>query len=245
MHAGVHAAASVLERHTHDAATICSVQYGRFTEYYVGKAVDCDHRTLKVTPAGEPHWNRFAAVDTFGLRIDVDNAAFAGMPAVSRLLDSRAFFDGGAYALIARQLIHEMTRPDEVADLAIEALLLELVARMSRLHPRARATPEWLRRAHEMVSDLFRTPLTVEQVARAVDVSPTRLARAYRERYGTTIAQRVRALRLESAEQELVSGSAGLAEIALRAGFYDQSHFTTAYRRHFGITPAQRRRQAR
>lgn len=243
VHAGTHAAASVLDRHTHDVPTICSVQYGRFTEYYIGKAFDCDARTLKITPAEEPHWNRFAGVDTFGLRIDVDSRAFTDVPAVARLLERRAFFEADAYALLSRQLLREMSRPDAVSALSVEGLLLELLARMARLHAAPGTAPLFVRRAHELVTELFRTQLTLDEIAATVGVPPAQLARAFRTHYGCTIAQHIRQLRLEAAEHELVTTDARLVEIALRAGYYDQSHFSNAYRRHYGITPSERRRQ--
>jgi AraC family transcriptional regulator len=243
VHAGLHAAASVLDRHTHRMPTICSVQYGRFTEYYAGSAFDCDERTLKITPAEELHWNRFAEVDTFGLRIDVDSGAFGDVTPVSRLLERRAFFAADEYALLSRQLLREMSEPDAVTALSVEGLLLELLARMARLHRARTEVPAFVRRARELVNDLFRTHLTLDDVAAASGATPAQLARAYRVHYGCTIAQHVRRLRIEAAEHELVTTDAKLVEIALRAGFYDQSHFANAYRRHYGLTPAQRRRQ--
>lgn len=245
LHAGLHTAASVIERHTHDTPTLCSVRYGRFTEYYPGKAVDCDARTLKLTPAGEPHWNRFAPVDTFGVRVDVDPRGFADTPAIARLLEERVFLDAAAFGPISAQLLRELERPDELSALALEGLLLELLARMARLRWGGEVLPGYVRRAQELVTAQFRTPLSVEDVARAVGVPAAHLARAFRRAYGCTVAQRVRQLRLEAADRDLVSTSKSIASVALDAGFYDQSHFSNAYRRYFGSTPAARRRLAR
>ena len=36
----------------------------------------------------------------------------------------------------------------------------------------------------------------------------------------------------------------GIAQIALEAGFFDQSHFTRAFKQHFGATPLAYRRDA-
>jgi AraC family transcriptional regulator len=47
-------------------------------------------------------------------------------------------------------------------------------------------------------------------------------------------------LRLEWAAARL-SEERSLAQIALEAGFADQSHFTRAFRRHFGVTPGRYR----
>jgi AraC family transcriptional regulator len=241
---GVHPATSVLERHTHETPTICSVQYGRFTEYYPGKAFDCDARTLKVTPAGEPHWNRFAAVDTFGLRIDVDRHAFTELPAIADMLDERVFFEADAFALLTAQLVRELTRPDDLSGLAVEGLLLELLAQMARLNAdRTRRAPQYVREAYDLIASQFRSRVSVEGVAQMVGVPAPQLARAFRREYACTIAQKIRQLRVEYAAGALARTDLPLAQIALSAGFYDQSHFSNAFRRHFGVTPSTYRQR--
>jgi AraC family transcriptional regulator len=44
-------------------------------------------------------------------------------------------------------------------------------------------------------------------------------------------------LRLERARRMLLEPGARLSDIAQRAGFADQAHFTRLFKRHFGITP--------
>ncbi|HSJ24493.1 MAG TPA: AraC family transcriptional regulator [Longimicrobiales bacterium] len=235
-----------LARHTHDLPTICSVQHGSFTEYYPGKAVECGGGTLKVTPAGEPHWNRFDGVTTFGLRIDVDPGRFNGHGPVRRMLGERIFLTAGVLDALTRDIAAEVRGRDTVAPVAAEGLLLELVARMARVaESREPLAPAWLRRADEIVHDLFRTPLTVASIAAEVGVHGSTLARRYRQEYGCTIARRLRALRIEHAARRLSSSDAAISGIALDAGFYDQSHFTNAFRSHMGITPAEYRRRHR
>lgn len=242
---GVHERASVLARHTHDAPTICCVQRGRFTEYYPGKAVDCDARTLKVTPAGEPHWNHFGGATTYGIRIDVDVSRFEGAGAITRMLGERVFVPAGSFAELTDQLVLELRRSDAVSGLATEGLLLELVARLARaVENTTPPRPAWLGRADELVRASFREPLTIGTVAAAVGVRPHALASGYRLAFGCSIAERIRRLRLEYAAQQLAHSDAGIAEIAATAGFYDQSHLSHSFRRHFGVTPGVFRRHA-
>jgi AraC family transcriptional regulator len=240
---GRHAADSVLPRHTHDSPTICCVERGRFIEYYRGKAVDCDERMVKVTPAGDPHWNRFEGTETRGIRIDIDRGRFEGLGAVHQLLDERRFFRASVLHGWTRRLVDELTAPDDAAPVAVEGLLLEMLARLSRLRsPRMKARPEWLLAADELVREGFRSPLTLSSVAAQVGVHPTTLARAYRRAYGCTVGERIRELRIEYAAAELATSSASLSEVGLRAGFYDQSHFTNIFRRYRQLTPAEYRR---
>jgi AraC family transcriptional regulator len=234
---GVHEPASVLERHSHDVPTICCVRSGRFTEYYPGKAVDCDPRTLKITPAGEPHWNRFAGVTTFGIRIDVDATRFDGVPEIGRMLDERLFFAAGAFTMLTQQLTVELSRSDPLGAIAAEGLLLELLARMASVRDARATVPRWLRHADDIVHERVMDPLSVAALATLVGVPATRLARAYRQEYGCTIAQKTRQLRLELAARELTAADANIAQLAVELGYYDQSHFTNAFRRHFGVSP--------
>jgi AraC family transcriptional regulator len=67
----------------------------------------------------------------------------------------------------------------------------------------------------------------------------------FRQEYGCTLGDYLRNLRIGFASRRLATSSAPLAEIALAAGFADQSHFTKAFRRATGMTPVAWRRHFR
>jgi AraC family transcriptional regulator len=71
------------------------------------------------------------------------------------------------------------------------------------------------------------------------------LARTFRRTFGCTVGEYLRRLRIERAAEQLVSGDLPLAEIALAAGFADQSHFSNVFRRRTGVSPSAFRREAR
>jgi AraC family transcriptional regulator len=241
---GSHPAASSLPRHHHTEPTICCVQRGRFVEYYPGKSVDCDPRMVKVTPAGEPHWNRFSDVDTRGLRIDVVRDRFSSAPAVHRLLGERLFFQDAAFEGMARRITGELTAPDSTALIAAEGLLLELLARLARLSTLPGSPPPpWLTRANDIISDTFTSAVTLSAVAADVGVHATTLAKAFRQAFGCTVGERIRTLRIEQAARQLADTSRPLVRIALEAGFYDQSHFSNTFRKQLHLTPAEYRRR--
>jgi AraC family transcriptional regulator len=101
-----------------------------------------------------------------------------------------------------------------------------------------------------MLHDRFAEQLTVAEVAAAVGVHPVHLARVFRLHYGMPVGGYVRGLRLDWAAGRLAAadGADGadqnIAQIALLAGFYDQSHFTRAFKHRFGLTPRAYRRAA-
>ena len=83
------------------------------------------------------------------------------------------------------------------------------------------------------------------EVAATVGVHPVHLARVFRLHYGTPVGAYVRGLRLEWAAGRLTASDDNIAQIALQSGFYDQSHFTRAFKHQFGLTPLAYRRAAR
>lgn len=108
----------------------------------MGNAVDCVSDTLKLMPAGETHWNRFAADETHGLRIDVDGGRFREAPAIQRLLHQRTHVRGERVGHIVQSLLVEIDAQDDAASLAVEGLLLECSALSAGISPvRGRSRP--------------------------------------------------------------------------------------------------------
>jgi AraC family transcriptional regulator len=144
----------------------------------------------------------------------------------------------------AWRLTSELRASDPAAPLALEALVLDLVAASIRrlLPPPAlpRRPPGWLAAVEERLHDWNRTAVRVAALADEIGVHPVHLARVFRAHHGVPLGTYLRGLRLDWAAGQLRT-STPLAEIAAGAGFVDQSHFTRAFRRHTGLTPGQYR----
>jgi AraC family transcriptional regulator len=154
---GIHPAGSTLPWHTHDGPTICFVLQGAFTEISAGETLDCRPAMLKVTPAGERHWNRFDRGDARGLLIEADPARAEALRPHAAILDQHVAFQGGLPAAIARRIYEELRMMDEAAPLAIEGLLLELLAattRQGRANGGGRGRPGWVLRARDLLRRL-------------------------------------------------------------------------------------------
>lgn len=83
----------------------------------------------------------------------------------------------------------------------------------------------------------FGTPLRVADIAAHARVHPVTLAKAFRHRHGVSPAEYLREVRLTWARDILHGSSRPLADIALCAGFWDQSHFTRLFTRRFDTLP--------
>ena len=153
-------------------------------------------------------------------------------------------FQTGPMVQLAMRLYGEFRDRDALAPLAMEGLMLELLAAAGRC-PVTSADPRparWLRQARDLVQDRFAENLSLRDIALAVGVHPAHLARSFRQQYHCTIGDFVRNLRMEQARHQLTTTDSPLCDIALAVGYSDQSHFTTAFKRHTGLTPSQFRK---
>ncbi len=242
---GIHRAGSALPWHHHAGPTFCFVLQGAFAEYMRGRTIDCRPSSLKLTPAGADHWNRFDLGDVRGLQIEIDPARCRAVERYGAVLDQHRHFGSGAELQLARRLYTEFRTMDSAAPLAIEGLLLELVALIARSRPIGPASadraPPWVRRAHDLLHESLSSRLSLSAIAADVGVHPATLARGYRRAYGCSLGEMQRRLRLELAARLLAATGLSAAEIAQLTGFFDQSHLTNSFRRHYGTSPLRYR----
>jgi AraC family transcriptional regulator len=219
---------------------------GAFTEWAGRTPVLCIPSTLKFMPAGERHCDDFDRGPVRGLLIEVEPDRLKALQPYGAVLDRRMHSCGGAPAEIALRLHAELCHMDSAAPLAIEGLMLELLATASRQPesvPR-RSPPGWLQQVRCRIEEGVTGTLGVTEVANLVGVHPVTLARTFRRVYGCTMGEYVRRRRLERAMQQLRESNASLVSIALANGFADQSHFTNLFRRYTGVTPSAFRRRS-
>lgn len=81
---------------------------------------------------------------------------------------------------------------------------------------------------------------SVAWLAREVGVSETSLRRAFKARFGITVMEHVRNLRLDAAHLLLREGGLRVSEVAYRVGYSNPANFATAFRRRFGCPPGRR-----
>jgi AraC family transcriptional regulator len=81
------------------------------------------------------------------------------------------------------------------------------------------------------------------RLSERLGVSDAWLARAYRSRRGEGLGERRRRRQVETAVVLLETGRLALADVALEAGFCDQSHMNRSFKLLLGCTPADVRRE--
>jgi len=193
--------------------------------------------------AGETHSDHFYSPGVRCFIIDVGPSWIEHAKEYGVRLYGSANYEGGLLSHLALKAYAEFCKKDKPSQLAIEGLGLELMAEASR-HPHSkldRSAPVWLRRAREMLHAHFSEALTHRQIASSVGVHPVHLAREFRRHYKCTIGEYVRRLKIDYACLQLSDSHASLHQIALSAGFFDQSHFARTFKQIMGVTPGNYR----
>ena len=158
-------------------------------------------------------------------------------------MSDSAAFCGGWLGSLMRRLYSEFRNSDEVSPLVMEGLGLEIMSELSRnsIKDRAHKSPAWLDRARDLIHSRFSECLTLAGIAASVVVHPVHLASEFRRFYSCSVGEYVRRLRIEFACEEIARSDAPLTQIALEAGFSDQSHFCKTFKHLTGMTPSQYR----
>ena len=131
---------------------------------------------------------------------------------------------------------------EPAAEPMAEDLTIEVLAQVRRrLRERSGPPPSWLETVKQRIQDAPH-PVSVSALAQEVGVHRVHLARSFREHYGRSVTGHLQRTRLHRARCLLTDRELGLAEVAVMAGFSDQSHMTRATRAAWGVTPAALRR---
>jgi len=147
---------------------------------------------------------------------------------------------------IGRSLAAEVDAGAPAGSIYAESLVNTLVAHLLRHHSSAGERFQHylgglpkrkLRRVTEFIDENLDRDLTLLEIAEIAELSPFHFARSFKQATGSTPIQFLMHRRVDLAKQLLVESELPIVEIGLRAGFKNQSHFTTLFRKITALTP--------
>jgi len=191
-------------------------------------------------PAGTPHRTRSHGARL--VRMEFPDAALA----LARVRPQPTMFTHPRTISLARRVADEVRSRDHGWQLVVHGLLLELLGHVAREQsaPSGCRAPTWLRDVKDRLDSEWRQAISLSELASAAGVHPVHLARSFRACYGSSVGEYRRARQLEAAEERLRRSDEDLRQVALSCGFADQSHFSKAFSRAFGVSPGRYRRTA-
>lgn len=238
-----------LGTHTHPRPALSFVSRGSFRETSRRGVSVCTAGMIHVRPSEEPHANEFDPLGSRVLIVEPPVETAFGDRRIRRLLGRSTIVRDGTVRALARQLQWELHHQDPASDLAVEGLVLALLARLLRVTSGAdesgcQSVPERLERARDFIDANFVRALSLADIAAVADLHPSSLARAFKRRYDVTPWQYQRRRQIAWVKAELLRGHRPIAALAHEAGFADHSHLTRAFQASEGMPPSAVRRKS-
>ncbi|MBB4100725.1 AraC family transcriptional regulator [Sphingomonas kyeonggiensis] len=237
-------AGSSMADHFHETPSLCILIAGDYEEAVRGRSEQYRAGSLSFCPPYEPHAQRIGRSGASKLLLEPNTPVLAFLAEHIRLEEAPAIHTPAA-AEIGRRMVAELSINDAFSSIALEGLGQELLALFGRsASQRADVPARWLRDACAYLAEHGHEPHDLRAIAAAVGCDPVRLSRGFRRKFGHTIGQHQRKLRVVAASELLAATRMPLAEIAQSCGFYDQSHLTRVFKAEVGCTPAAFRKRS-
>ena len=229
----IHPPGQVIGEHSHDWPYLMLPALGDYVERDdTGEARIAGPATV-LHPAGACHANCIGMHGMEGLSIEFD-PAWARLAGLELASHGAQAWVGGPVASSARALaaLWRDTSSSDAEVTKATAAFLRFAFAQEKATP-----PKWLGDVQRLL-DADEPPSTAE-IARRLDLHPAWLARSYREATGEGLHETLRRKRLERATLLLRNSDSPPADIALAAGFCDQSHMIRGFKAVLGRTPLE------
>lgn len=93
--------------------------------------------------------------------------------------------------------------------------------------------------AKQYIEKHFTKPLTLEEVALEVKLSPTYFSKIFKEYFRATFIEYVTKIRMEEARKLIQENEISLKEISFLIGYNDPNYFSRVFKKHYGDSPRQ------
>ncbi|WP_020619773.1 response regulator transcription factor [Paenibacillus daejeonensis] len=102
----------------------------------------------------------------------------------------------------------------------------------------------WFQQALDIIAQSEDMQLTLEMVADAVNVHPVTLSRTFKQRMGLNFVHFLTKKKMNASRKLLLTSDKRITEIAEMMGYTDQSYFRSLFKKEFGYSPSELRRQS-
>lgn len=157
---------------------------------------------------------------------------------IAKGLDTEQAFKMNSYYL---RIIDNASSLDSIMDIS-EQMLLDYTGKMDRLN-RMNCKSKLVSDSMGYIAAHICEPMTLNDVADAVGLSPSYVSRQFQKETGVSISDYIRESKLKKAGIMLRYTDHSYSEISDMFGFSSQSHFIRKFKEYYGTTPKKYREQ--
>ncbi len=123
--------------------------------------------------------------------------------------------------------------------LVIQAEACNSLSAVSKGYRISKLDRDCLMHAREYIIGNLESPPSLSELARIIGMNEYKLKRGFKETFGNTVFGYLSDARLEIAKNNLLETSKPVTEIAFELGYSSVQHFSSAFKKKFGISPAK------
>jgi AraC family transcriptional regulator len=229
--------------HEHAKTSLVFCLDGRLEERHGAAVGEIQPGSMLVLPREAVHSDRIGPTGCRAVFVSLLQDQVEAFGPLAPVLQVPSFSDNSQLADLGRAFHRELWSEDPFRSVATDGLAWQLLAQLGRDPPaRAGSVPGWLARVRDQLHDSPIREHSVVQLAIAAGVHPGHLVRAFTRAYGMPLGRYLRQIRIQRAADHLASTDMPLAQVGNETGFYDQGHFTRAFKAATGLTPGAYRR---
>ena len=232
------AAGASLAPHRHDAPGLAILLNGRYRGATRQAQHDCTRCQVLFVPEGLEHSEEVARTGARGLLVFPRRQWVEAEDPAGHLFGRFVVRSGERLHRLVAGIAEELRWSGDSDAAVVDELLTSLVAELLQSRGDSkRGCPTWLQSVRVLLDDCYNEDLQLTDIATVVGISRSQLIRRFRSVYGCSIGEYLRWRRTQAAADLLRRSSLPLAEVAVEAGFYDQSHLNRVFGRRFHETP--------
>ncbi len=150
---------------------------------------------------------------------------------------------------IFAEIAKEESSSDSFSEEAIRSLLARLIimaARHGSHREEKLSSSSFIEDAVRYVQNNYRNPICLEDIAKSCGVSKVHLSRKFKEKIGIGLNEYIAIYRLKNAKELLLTqDKMSICEVAFECGFNDSNYFSWLFKKTYGVTPSQYRKNTR
>ena len=248
----------VLSNHFHCYYELFYVRQGKCTFLVNNKLVDVNPGEILIIPPREVHYNKYPK-DTIRTVIyfrglDISEKGVPTIPSFKEnYLQMQTVHIPSSYRPVIEAILDNMLKEESINDKNTGSML-QLLLKQFFLSCNRYCTfrhndsglystgAEDMLTATHYIADNYNHPVTLEEVAAIVNLSPSYLSKKFHQTTGKTLREYLNSERLKHAAKELIGTSHSITEIAINSGFSDGNYFKDVFKKTFGCSPREYRK---